>query len=386
MSRTPALGALCASNGAFETASRRIVSSTQRTFSSTAQRNASIPTFTPTSSPQLDELLSEIRRKIILPSYLPAEQRRRIASPRFEKRLQTDPVIIEVDGEVFRFRYQDPLRTTPVARRVVAAAVARFRTADDFANLRPLLEGMVAARRRLPDALATKILRLAGERGRVLDALECARGVARTGLRLDASEKAAELLHALQMQAAAADFAHEDTARALRRAEMVVDLLQEDGHQPPRRHGRDPQLVPGELPLYRDPLVLLAPLHLAAVLVARYPDEAAAAEPAAKLAKYARDVVRLWPEGKKLTEVQPPELYEDPDRMGYLRDPSKFVTVAAPLLHGLNAAVDVVVDSELAAQLQARRDLLAAEVAEARKKKPEGRGEAVYQKLFGDAA
>ncbi|XXH04642.1 hypothetical protein Hte_011060 [Hypoxylon texense] len=388
MSRKSALGALYASNGAFESATRRIARSTQRTFSSSAQRNAGIAHFTPTSSPELDELLNTIRHKIILPSYLPTEQRKRIYSPRHKKKLQSDPVTIEIDGEVLKFRHQNLFTDVPSARRTVVAAVEKFATPADFANLRPLLEGVAGAGRKFPDGLYAKIARVAGSRGHVYEVIECARGVARTGYRLDTSEKAGELLHYVQMKAADHEWDEAHTAQALRWAEMVLDLLQEEAHRP-HRSKDDPPLA-GELPLHRDPIALLAPLHLAAALVAKHHGAGAEAETetdvAEKLAKYARDVVRLWPDGKKLTEVQPAALYEDRDRLRYLRDPSKFVALAAPLLRGLDTAVDVVADPEVAAQLRSRRDVLAAEVREARaaavRKNPQCRGEMVYRKLF----
>ncbi|KAI1766336.1 hypothetical protein GGR53DRAFT_464404 [Hypoxylon sp. FL1150] len=380
MSRKSALGALSASNGAFESATRRIAGSTQRTFSCSTRRNASIAHFTPTSSKQLDDLLSMIRHKIILPSYLPTEQRKKIFSPKYEKKLQSDPIIIEIDGEILKFRYQNLFTDVPQTRRSVVTAVSQFETPADFANLRPLLEGVAGAGRKFPHSYYAKILRVVGAKGYVYEMIECARGVARTGYRLDSSEKANELLHFVQMKAVNSEWDEAQTAKALRWAEMVLELLQEEAHQP-RRRKHDPVLE-GELPLYRDPIALLAPLHLAAVLVAKHGAEGEAAE---KLTKYARDVVRLWPEGRKLTEVQPKELYEEHDKMGYLLEPNKFVTLAAPLLYGLETAAGVA-EPELAKELQSRRDILAAEVREARtavaQKNPEGRGEGVYRQLF----
>ncbi|KAI1777927.1 hypothetical protein F4818DRAFT_408441 [Hypoxylon cercidicola] len=384
MSRKSALGALGASNAAFESVTRRIAGSTQRTFSASAQRNASIAHFTPTSSPQLDELLTMIRQKIILPSYLPNEQRKRIFSPKYEKKLQSDPITIEIDGEVFKFRHQNLFTDVPQTRRSVVTAISQFETAADFANLRPLLEGVAGTGVKFPPDLYAKILRVVGAKGHVYDIIECARGVARTGYRLDTSEKAAEILHFVQMKAVDSQWDEAQTTKALRWAEMVLELLQEDAHQPRRR--KDDPILEGELPLHRDPIALLAPLHLAAALVAKHGVEGEVAE---KLAKYARDVVRLWPEGKKLTEIQPKELYEDHNKMGYLRQPNKFVTLVAPLLYGLETAAGVV-EPGLAAQLRSRRDILAAEVREARaansQKSSEGRGEAVYRKLFENGA
>ncbi|KAI0114839.1 hypothetical protein F4814DRAFT_417278 [Daldinia grandis] len=408
MSRNSALSALCASNAAWEYTTTMMAGSTRRTFSSTARRNAGIVHFTETSSPELDHLLSTIRHKIILPAYLPTDQRRKIFSPKYEKKLQSDPIIIEIDGEVLKFRHQNPFRDMPQTRRAVLDAVTLFDAPEDFANLRPLIEGVAYASRKFHHGFYCKLIRVLGAKGRIFEVIELARAVARTEFRLDASEKVNEIMHFVQMKAIDADrdAAEEpadaveepadgisaardpvkETAKALRWAEIVIELLQLEAHQP-RRFKSDPVLE-GELPLHRDPMVLLAPLHLAAALVSKQGgevDEAAVD----KLAKYARDVVRLWPEDKKLSQVQPPALYKDYNKMGYLREPNKFFIIAAPLLRGLDLAVEVLEAGipELAAQLRSRRDVLAAEVQEAHAGgKGKKRGELVYEKLYGNAA
>lgn len=384
MSRKLALSAFCAGNGALECATR-IAMFSQRPFSSSARRNTSMAHFTPTSSPELDELLSTIRHKIILPAYLPTEQRKKIFSPKYEKKLQSDPIIIEIDGEVIKFRHLNPFRDMPQTRRSVVSAISQFSTPADFANLRPLLEGIAYARRKFDHSFYCKVLRIVGEKGHIYDIIECARGVARTGFKLDTSEKVNEILNFVQMKAVESGWDEAATAKALRWAEMVLELIQKEEHQPRRR--KDEHMLEGELPLHRDPMVLLAPLHLTAALVAKKGPEAEG-DLVDKLNKYAKDIVRLWPEGKKLVEVQPSELYEDRDRMGYLRGANKFVTIATPLLYGLETAIKVV-SPELSTQLQSRRDILANEVQEARVvagQNPEKRGEVVWRKVYDNEA
>ncbi|TGJ75341.1 hypothetical protein E0Z10_g11005, partial [Xylaria hypoxylon] len=360
MSRKSVLSAVCASNGAFEATAMRMTGLQRRRFTSTPQRNMNITHFTPTSSAALDSLLSEIRTKIILPSYLPMSQRKRIYSSKWEKKLQADPIIIEIDGEVLKFRYQNLLTDVPSTRKSVLAAVSQFETDADFANLKPLLEGVHYAGRKLQHSVYAKILRVVGIKGHIYDIIDCARSVRRTGYKLESSEKVNELLHFVQMKARNADWDEAETRQALRWAEMVVEMLHEEVHQPERH--KDEPLLPGEMPLTRDPMVLAAPLHLAAVLVVRHE---AGEDVVDKVHKLARDVVALWPEGKKLKELQPAELYADYDKMGYLVSANRFVALATPLLHGLETAAKVV-KPELASQLQTRCDTLVAEIKEAR--------------------
>ncbi|KAI0023201.1 hypothetical protein F4780DRAFT_730342 [Xylariomycetidae sp. FL0641] len=383
MSRKSVLSALGASNGTLEAATRRIAASGQhRSFTSTTPRNAHhIAHFTPASTPELDALLKTIREKIIMPAYLPANQRKKIYSPKFEKKLRADPITIEIDGEVFRFRYQPRFgKETPALRKTFASAIEKFETDADFANLRPLMEGLHASEADLEASFYTKVLRLAGERGHIFAVIECARSVRRTGFALDSSEKACEALHFLQLKAADHGWDQHRTRQALRWAEMVLTLLEDEAHQPKAPCPRGMML-----PLDRDPLVLAAPLHLAAMLASRHaPADAApeAAEARLKVFQHARDVVRLWPPGRRAVGIQPPELYEKHHPLGWLREPNKFLAIASPLLHGLREAQKHV-QPPLADELKARYDILAEEIQDSRKalEKP-GRGEAVYRKFF----
>ncbi|KAI1082277.1 hypothetical protein F5B20DRAFT_532824 [Whalleya microplaca] len=377
MSRRSVLGALCAGNGALVEMATTRIAGQRRTFTSTVQRNARISHFTPTSSPELDELLSTIRHKIILPAYLPYIQRKRIYSPKWEKKLQSDPIIIEIDGEILKFRHEDRFSLPPTQQSALSA-IRQFETPADFANLRPLLEGLAYAGRKLRFKFWTSMIRRVGEKGRISLIIDCAVAVERTNLRLDSSEKVNEVMHWLQMAAIDSEWDETKTRKALRRAELVLDLLQEEGHQPKRPKGEPP--IKGEFPLYRDPMVLLAPLHLAAGLVSRYEVDENVVD---RMNQYARDVVMLWPEGKKLTELYPEESFEDEANRNYLIQPNIFIAFVTPLIAGLETTIKEV-KPELASQLQSRLDALKLELQQAQAANDRiGRGSQVYEKIYG---
>ncbi|KAI1313593.1 hypothetical protein F5Y03DRAFT_381164 [Xylaria venustula] len=382
MWRKSVLSAVCAGNGTFEVVARRIAAGQQhRSFTSTCQRNANITTFTPTSSPDLDSLLQEIRHKIILPAYLPMDQRKKIYSVRWQKKLEADPITIEIDGEVLKFRYLNPLKDIPGTRKSIEAALRQFNTPGDFANLKPLLEGIHYAGRKIDQNFYAKILRIIGGKGHIYDMIDCARSVRRTGYKIDSHEKANELLLYVQLKARDADWDEAETKQALRWAEMIVEMLQAKAHQP-KRPKYEP-VLPGEIPWVRDPMIQTAQLHLAAVLATRYE---ASEELLAKVNKLAQDIVALWPEGKKLTELQPAELYTDSEKLGYLLYPNKLLALGTPLLHGLETAAKVV-EPELASQLQTRAATLAAEIKHAQDKmsldeSKRPRGREVYRKFY----
>ena len=352
--------------------------------------------FTPCSSPEIDDLLTTIRNAIILPAYLPQEQRKKIWSPKHEKALQTDPIVIEIDGEVHKFRHMNFTRgDVPPARETAMRAIKNFAEDKDFDNLRPLIEGLYYAGYPMGHDSTVKTIRLCGQHDRIYDIIDCARRVKETGIRLASSEMVNELLHQIQMRAFSSsdDPDPRHTAQCLRWAEMVIDMLAEDEHR--TRPSPSGAVVEGELPLDRDPQVLLARLHLAAALAQQAEVQAEAGAEAGdesqesgaegqeskktkpdreaairKTRDYAKEIVHLWPEGRKLTELQPAKLYErDPKtrklgKMGYMNGPGKFVSLAIPLLHGLDLAIKVLEstgDGALAAQLATRRQVLADE-------------------------
>ena len=336
--------------------------------------------------------------------------------------LQSDPIVIEIDGEVHKFRHNDRIKgDVPAARKSVMNAISFFRTQEDFDNLRPLLEGVHYAGCPLGHDQVVNVIRRCGTNDRIHDIIECARKPEDTGIRLASSEIINELLHQILMRAFNKSHPY-DTAQSLRWSEMVIEFLAEDAHKPRLHRGRS-NLTPGELPLDRDPQVLLARLRLAAVLARDGPpspepeskgegeaksenENDVTTRPARKekyihneeilvqkTRDYAQEIVRLWPEGRRVRSLQPAVMYEDGGKMKYLRFNSKFATLMTPLLHGLDAAIEVLgstpaqaADSALASQLRSRRNVLNEELREAYediKDRPWSRGLQTYQSFYG---
>lgn len=416
--KTTSLGRLCLSRrptaAAQETANClfRPASSCQgqlRLLSTTAPRHAHAIDFLPSSSPELDDILETIRLKILVPSYLRAEQQRQLFSPKYREKLRADPITLEIDGQVLRFTGMDRLRDLPNARASLRDALGRMTTREDFDNLPRLLEGLHNAHRRLRPADYARIARRAGERGCIYTVIESARTVRRTGFRLDASETVAEILTHVQLRAVDGGWQDSQTRQSLVWAEMVVDMLEDPQHE--RKTTPTPAPVsasvaaaatnitnptppppPPSFPLARDPQVLAARLHLAAVVADKFAaaegeedgDKTAAVD---KVARYASELVRLWPAGKGLRDLHPAALYTDRrGEMHYLNEDNKFLGVTAPLLHGLDTAITVLRandQADLAGELQTRRDALGTEVTAALAAAPDRRGAAVYNKFYG---
>lgn len=314
----------------------------------------------------------------------------------------------------------------PPARKSLVQAVKQFQTPEDFANLRPLLEGTYYAGYSLDVKYRSQIARLCGIKDQIYAVLECARRVRTTGFKLDSSEIVNEIMHFIQLRAID-DPDPATIGQCLRWAQMVINMLAEDQHQPPVPRD-DEKIIDGILPLDRDPMVLLARLHLAATLAKAVPrpssepelaeeeaeaegegegegdsaEESARARAArdinhenpyyrarAQTRVYAEQIVRLWPSTAPLRHCYPRELYHGKDQpMAYLGGNNKFIALATPLVRGLNFAISVLPKQRLSKMLRMRRDVLAAEIQDARKEckvpeKPDGRGERMFQKLNG---
>ncbi|KAI0166462.1 hypothetical protein GGR57DRAFT_496724 [Xylariaceae sp. FL1272] len=357
-----------------------------RLFTSTTRRSAPIIHFTPCSTPAIDRTLDDIRNKIILPSYLPEAQQKKLRSPTWEKKLQADPITIEIDGQLKKFRYMNPVKDIPNSRKILLAAVNSFETRADFANFQPLMTGFLHARP-FNDDFFCLLIRVMGQKGQIYQIIELARSVKRSSFKLDTPEKAYKVLEFCNLKAHDAGYAEADTRQALLWAEMVIEMLQDDAHQPVRE--QKGLLLEGELPLKRDPLVMATPLHLAAEIAARYGNDDEILD---KVRKHATDMVRLWPEGKKAGEIHPQAVYDTKDTRSenskthnFLKAHSDFIAVSAPIQRGLEQAAKLV-EPELASKLQARADILAAETQERRGLSKGVRGENMWKKFNGETS
>lgn len=306
-----------------------------------------ITKFTPTSSPELDQLLETMRQKIILPAFLPAEQRSRLYDPKWEQRLKSDPITIEIDGEVLKFYHQNLLEgDIPETKKTLREIIHRLKTPEDFANLRPLLEGLNQAGRVINDITRAQLTRIVCERGHHVELLDCARSVKRTGFRLDSHEIVLKLLGAIQMEAVNAGWAPAATRQALRRAEMVLELLESEDHQRMTKKARG---AANALPLQSTPMVILAPMHLAAAL-----------GDVEKTTKFAQDLVRVWPQAQQSLAAAQQAVVADTTTI--LGGSSAKLMLMSPLAYGLQRAAAVVENAGLQEQLQVRADLLKKEL------------------------
>lgn len=341
-------------------------------------------TFGRSSNTDLDATLKEMQRKILLPSYLPVKQRRKLFRTRWKLKLEQEPIEIEIDDQKIRLRHLDRAAgDVPSPRSLLWRALDDMQTKNDWQKLPKILEALYF-NAQVPFHYTDwpKIIRRASRAGTLGPIFEAMRLPDRTGMRLDCHEKLQEVMTAIVWEAANAGWTSSATERAMRNADKVVAFLQQDDHQ----MGIQARAIwddKGRFPLKRDPQVLATPLLLAAMLVAKH---GKAAEYADTLHKYATLVLERWPEGKGLLELHQHEAYLDPEGMAYLMEKNKFLQVAAPVLRGFDLAIEASGSQEMAAQIKSRRDPMADEVRDAlaADETKEKRGTVFYEKCFAE--
>jgi hypothetical protein len=338
-----------------------------------------IISFGETSSPELSELLDKFRHYIVLPTYLAEEQRKKIYKAKLKDILQNDPVTMEIDGVVYKFRYINKVTDLPNTHKLVAKALNIMKKPKDFQNLIPLLEGCERANRKLAAPLRSVMIGKAGMHKSFHIIMDCIKGVKRTGFKLDRSQIINEVLTWLQLPAIQSGWKEAKTKTALKNVRLILNLLEGDEHHAPNKETK------GRFPFYRDPQILAARLHMAA---ARAVHHRGGKDVDGTVTKYASELVALWPEGAGLLDLQPDESYKHPEKMRYLLDRNQYLWYASPVLNGLTLAAQVV-DPGLAMQLQNRADVVESEVKAAlasENRKKGGRGEQLYNLLFNPGA
>ncbi|KAK4447018.1 hypothetical protein QBC34DRAFT_141842 [Podospora aff. communis PSN243] len=325
----------------------------RRFLSSTQFRQASkIIHFTKCSSPELDETLKTIREQLILPEYLPLEQRKKLYNRRYKDALERDPITVEIDGEVVQFGPRN-LLDLPNTKKSVSKALSLMETKADFANLRPLLEGVCEqAGRALPTVLFEKIIRKAVVLDCFNTVMDCIKAPKKTHFRLNSHALVACMLYFIQRQAIMSGWDEAEIERATKRIQVILDLLESDPEHQVKQYKAQERVTLG-FPLYRDPMFLAARLHMQSAFALKYGD---GKDKNGLVAKYARQLVGLWPEKHGLLKLQPKAAYTH-GGVRYLENRLQQFGHASLVLSSLRLAAKVV-EPELSAQLKARADLV----------------------------
>lgn len=224
---------------------------------------AELPTFAPTNSPQLDELLTTFRTDIFLPACLPKAQQDIIFRKKLHHLLLTDePATASIGKEVVQLR---PLHRADEPRTIssLAKILDLLPQAGESAweNLPGFLAGLKISKRKLKGYQMEKIVRRACKQGKEGLIMQCMKQVERTGLSLWDAGAAREMMLASVRRADEAGWTKNGVAGALKFAEAVWLLIQDPRHALPKR--RDGLVDPMSRP---DIVGILLQLHSANAL------------------------------------------------------------------------------------------------------------------------
>ncbi len=285
---------------------------------------------------------------------------------------------------VHKFGYVNKVTDLPNTTQTWKSALPLMKTPGDIQNIAVLLEGCVRAHRKVSDTVRNKIIRTATKNNNLQVVVECVKAPKRTGFKLNTPELVNELLISLQLPAINSGWDEAKTKAALKQTNLILNVIEDESHSPGRR-------ATGRFPIYRDPSSLAAKLHLAAARAVHHQE---GKDVDGKVAEYARELVKVWPEGAGLLDVYGPEAYKHREQARHLTEWNNFLWFASPVLSALNLAAKVVgaSDASLGQQLQQRAQLVEGEVKRAldeasakpsKSTESDKRGEALYKTLFG---
>ncbi|EGX96819.1 hypothetical protein CCM_01477 [Cordyceps militaris CM01] len=160
---------------------------------------------------------------MIFPAYLPQKQRKIVFSPKMRTFMQSNPIVIEVDGIEHKFSPIDRSKDIPNSKKSFSQAMSLMETPEDWANLGTLLAGYKKAGVKLRSQHYGKIIRRAEETGNIYAVIECAKQAEKTGLKLQTHEMVVRLLAAINDRIVSGG--HAATPQAVKWMEVALDLL-----------------------------------------------------------------------------------------------------------------------------------------------------------------
>ncbi|GFF51437.1 hypothetical protein IFM61606_05240 [Aspergillus udagawae] len=262
------------------------------TQSRTYSHNA-IPTFPPTSSPELDQALKRFREELFIPFGLNTEQRRLMFRKKYAEKLEQQPVTVNIgdNGEPYQLRPMDPLSRPP--KKEFKDVVLLMKTKQDWQNLAPFVGGLQTSKRKLSLANWEWTVRKAGEADALGAILECAKQVERTGLRLNHNGIVQRIFFELHRKAQKGQFKNPAVSKALGMAKQFAALMEAPEHS--RRNIKSIQEDPK-----RQPFVIGTLLELSA---ARAVNELGGKDESGDVHAYAQRLMANWEAGNFFRDV-----------------------------------------------------------------------------------
>ena len=190
--------------------------------------------FSPTSSPELDAILSKYREKLFVPSVLSEDHRRLIYRPSKHGQLLNDPgVTVTLPNDEDLKLKPMRLEERPIKRKAILHIkdiLSSTQDDDAWNNLIPFLEGMRTAKEPISTKFLCQIARKACEQGKFSIPQRCAELAKRTDFRLCYPGLATTVFIGCHDRAAAAGFKGDELLAAAKQAEYFALILEREEH------------------------------------------------------------------------------------------------------------------------------------------------------------
>lgn len=191
----------------------------------------SLPTFQPTSSPELDELLGKFRSNVFFPAYLPIPQRNIIYRPKNHHLLTGDePATAAIGDEVLQMHPLNRMRDEPKMGTSLYRINKLMREARDYRNLAPFMIGCRNSKRALRRPFVEQAVRNACEQDNESAILNCLRQAGKTGLKLWQHNVAETLMNRAVWMAVDMNWTEEAVDRGLDFADSLWIMMQDPTH------------------------------------------------------------------------------------------------------------------------------------------------------------
>lgn len=215
-----------------------------------------LPVFVESSSPELTDLLINIRTKRILPSLLNAEQRKLIQSRKMKSQLENEPVYATIGEEEVRLTHFDPTTEVPKAAAFLDV-LEMTNERQDWRNLPPLLEGLYQTNMKMRPKWLHMLVNKAFTDGMLPVVIQCLQQVKTNGMTLRDEVLREKVMTFIRLNARNQEWSEEATLKSLKQAQQVLELMDEPEHCGNSTVGpEDPRA---------DPSLIGIPLELAAV-------------------------------------------------------------------------------------------------------------------------
>lgn len=236
----------------------------KRTFSSTSTLHR-LPTFADSSNPELNEALTQLRDKHLVPAYLGKQQRKLIFGQKYKQFLQDNPQTAYPGGQEVELRWIDRKRDIPKRRPLVSKALHLIMDSEsnDWQNLPLVLEGMKeGVKKPLREQDLEMLVRKALQRGKLGVIIQCLQQSEKTGMSLEQEYVLRSVVYGLREMAFRSGWDRATTAKALRDANVISLLLESEEHGSGRKlKPDDPRVRPEILGVFLELAAVYAKKH-----------------------------------------------------------------------------------------------------------------------------